>query len=64
MVGLNDNIKEKIWECMKHCLSVETDLLIDRHIDQIILCSIYAVCKMDTQIQITFNKIINQYSLY
>ncbi len=43
----NDTIKEKIWEAAKVCLSAETDLLIDRHVDQLILCGVYAVCKME-----------------
>jgi hypothetical protein len=52
--------KEKIWELMKFCLSTETDLLIDRHMDQILLCATYAVSKM-TDSKITFNTIISKY---
>lgn len=55
-----DTTKEKLWELMKYCLSSETELLIDRHIDQILLCATYAVSKM-TGSKITFNTIISQY---
>ena len=63
----NEGIREKIWEAMKLCLSTETDLLIDRHLDQIILCGIYAVCKMEESKKssqcesYSFNKIITCY---
>eukprot|EP01022_Parablepharisma_sp_SALTPOND_P017379 TRINITY_DN275_c0_g1_i1.p1 TRINITY_DN275_c0_g1~~TRINITY_DN275_c0_g1_i1.p1 ORF type:complete len:831 (+),score=71.55 TRINITY_DN275_c0_g1_i1:7086-9578(+) len=63
----NEVIRERIWEATKLCLSSETDLLIDRHLDQIILCGIYAVCKMEQSNQIpmcdpySFNNIITCY---
>lgn len=65
VLGITDeSTKEKLWELMKYCLSSETDLLIDRHIDQILLCAVYAVSKM-TGSKITFNTIISQYiSIY
>ena len=68
-LNINDeSIKEKIWETMKYCLSSESQLLMGRHIDQLILCSIYAVCKMaHSRHQLppleecTFNRIISAY---
>jgi len=63
----SDVIKERIWEATKLCLSAETDLLIDRHLDHIILCGIYAVCKMEESKKsplcesYSFNKIITCY---
>eukprot|EP01022_Parablepharisma_sp_SALTPOND_P014821 TRINITY_DN205_c0_g3_i3.p1 TRINITY_DN205_c0_g3~~TRINITY_DN205_c0_g3_i3.p1 ORF type:complete len:933 (+),score=77.64 TRINITY_DN205_c0_g3_i3:3512-6310(+) len=60
-LGITDDItKEKLWEVMKHCLSSETDLLIDRHIDQLLLCTLYAVGKMSGA-KFTFNSIISHY---
>eukprot|EP00826_Nyctotherus_ovalis_P044278 TRINITY_DN4771_c0_g2_i1.p1 TRINITY_DN4771_c0_g2~~TRINITY_DN4771_c0_g2_i1.p1 ORF type:complete len:778 (-),score=214.31 TRINITY_DN4771_c0_g2_i1:1581-3914(-) len=53
--------KEKIWEVMKYCLSSETHLLLNRHIDQLLLCAIYAVEKIEGR-NIKFNAIINRYS--
>jgi len=61
VLGIGDeSTKEKLWELMKFCLSAETDLLIDRHMDQILLCATYAISKM-TGSKITFNTIISQY---
>jgi len=31
---------------MKVCLGKETDLLIGRHLDQLIMCTIYGVCRV------------------
>ena len=60
-LGINDDVtKEKLWEVMKHCLSSETELLIDRHIDQLLLCTLYAVGKM-AGAKFTFNNIISHY---
>lgn len=37
MLDLNDSIKEQAWELMKQCLSSETYLMFDRHLDQLVL---------------------------
>jgi retinoblastoma-associated protein len=57
----DESTKEKIWEVIKFCLSSETELLLNRHIDQLLLCSIYAVEKMKGR-NIKFNTIIARYS--
>lgn len=63
----DEALKEKMWEVMKHCLSVETDLMADRDLVQLVLCSIYGVCKMQqsqkssTIEKYTFNAIIKCY---
>jgi len=49
---------------MKKCLSLETFLMFDRHLDQIVLCSIYSVCKIQVSKigrAIKFNDIIKKY---
>ncbi len=43
----NELIKERIWDAAKLLLSTETDLLIGRHIDQLVLCGVYAICRME-----------------
>lgn len=45
LLCLGEDIAEKVWTVMKYILSSETGILIQRHIDQFILCSIYGVCK-------------------
>eukprot|EP00349_Pseudokeronopsis_sp_Brazil_P005506 CAMPEP_0202957916 /NCGR_PEP_ID=MMETSP1396-20130829/2285_1 /ASSEMBLY_ACC=CAM_ASM_000872 /TAXON_ID= /ORGANISM="Pseudokeronopsis sp., Strain Brazil" /LENGTH=203 /DNA_ID=CAMNT_0049675655 /DNA_START=1727 /DNA_END=2338 /DNA_ORIENTATION=- len=62
MLGLREDFKEKIWEVMKAALSVETHLLMNRHLDQIIMCTIYGVCKAMGVQQLTFNSIIGKYN--
>ena len=57
----DDQVKENIWEAMKHCLSVEPELFINRHIDQLLLCTIYAICKMMIPNKYSFNSIISHY---
>jgi hypothetical protein len=47
---------------MKSLLSAETELFIRRHLDQLIMCTIYGVCKVHQGIDMTFNNIINKYS--
>jgi len=45
LLKLDEKIAEQIWSTMKYILSSETSLLIDRHLSQLILCTIYGVCK-------------------
>lgn len=51
----------QVWSAVKECLSSQLHLLKDRHLDQIILCSIYGVCKVNKLNNVTFNRIIEQY---
>jgi transcription initiation factor TFIIIB Brf1 subunit/transcription initiation factor TFIIB len=60
-LNLIDSIKEEIWEAMKQVLSNQTEILINRHMDQIIVCTIYGVCKAK-QLHITFNSLIARYT--
>ena len=45
-IGITDEISEIIWCVVKVLLSQETDLLVNRHLDQLIMCSIYGVCRI------------------
>ncbi len=47
---------------MKILLSTEPQLMVNRHLDQLVMCTIYYVCKVQTELQITFNNIISKYS--
>ena len=60
-LGLQEINKEHIWTSMKHVLSEKTEMLTNRHLDQLILCTIYGVCKTQ-QLSISFNNIITVYS--
>jgi retinoblastoma-associated protein len=60
-LNANEDIIERIWLIMKIQLSTEPQLLIDRHLDQLVMCTIYGVCKVQPSLSITFNNIINVY---
>lgn len=62
----SETTKERIWDATKLCLSSEIDLLVNRHLDHIILCGVYAVSKMEqsknpTTSSYSFNQIITCY---
>jgi hypothetical protein len=50
---LDDKLCEQIFSTVKYTIVYETDLLHNRHLDQMILCSFYAVCKT-SQVNIKF----------
>eukprot|EP01016_Furgasonia_blochmanni_P057116 TRINITY_DN9860_c0_g1_i21.p1 TRINITY_DN9860_c0_g1~~TRINITY_DN9860_c0_g1_i21.p1 ORF type:complete len:630 (+),score=144.61 TRINITY_DN9860_c0_g1_i21:99-1892(+) len=56
----NDNLLEKVWFVFKYILRNETDLLINHHIDQIIVCCLFSVAKA-AGIQKPFVKILETY---
>lgn len=39
-------LKRKIFTCFEHCIIENTDLMKDRHLDQILMCAVYVVCKV------------------
>jgi retinoblastoma-like protein 1 len=45
-IGVTDEISEVIWCVVKALLSQETDLMVNRHMDQLIMCSIYGICRI------------------
>ena len=56
---LDENLSELVWKVMNHITSNQTQILVDRHIDQLIFCSVYAVCKIN-QKQISFKEILQK----
>ena len=39
-------IQEIIWNVIKSMLSCEPQILVNRHLDQLVMCAIYSVCKI------------------
>ncbi|CAB1339207.1 unnamed protein product [Coregonus sp. 'balchen'] len=39
-------LRLKIWTCVEHSLVHCTDLMLDRHLDQILMCAIYVMAKV------------------
>lgn len=48
-LGVNDGTAEMIWSVLQVLLSQETDLLIGRHLDQLIMCTIYGMLRVHHQ---------------
>uniref|UniRef100_A0A7N6BFZ3 Retinoblastoma-like 1 (p107) n=1 Tax=Anabas testudineus TaxID=64144 RepID=A0A7N6BFZ3_ANATE len=45
-LDISSELRGKIWTCFEHCLVQCTDLMKDRHLDQLLLCSIYIISKI------------------
>uniref|UniRef100_A0ACD5ZNH7 Uncharacterized protein n=1 Tax=Avena sativa TaxID=4498 RepID=A0ACD5ZNH7_AVESA len=57
---LSQQIVERVYSLVQQIISQQTALFFNRHIDQIILCSIYGVAKI-SQLALTFKEIIFSY---
>jgi len=57
---LKEKVVEQVWNIIKYVLASETTLLIDRHIDQLILSTVYGVCKILHE-PYKFQEIITKY---
>ncbi|XP_062907202.1 retinoblastoma-associated protein isoform X5 [Mobula hypostoma] len=49
-----------IWTLFQHALANEHELMKDRHLDQIMMCSMYAICKVKN-IDLRFKTIVTAY---
>ena len=58
-LDIDQGIQEKIWSTFKYFLSEKTENIIGRHLDQIITCSVYSVCKNEKLNEISFKKIFD-----
>ncbi|XP_038069969.1 retinoblastoma-like protein 1 isoform X2 [Patiria miniata] len=45
-LNLTDDLRRKTWTCIEHSLTKHVDLMKDRHLDQLIMCAIYLMCKV------------------
>jgi hypothetical protein len=45
-------LKRKIWTCFEHSIIHHIYLMQDRHLDQILMCSVYVTCKVHYKSQI------------
>ncbi|GAQ86653.1 retinoblastoma-related protein [Klebsormidium nitens] len=59
-LGLKRGVGEAVYALLQHCLAAETHLFFLRHIDQLLLCAIYGVCKV-CKVDVTFKDIIACY---
>jgi len=42
----NEELMRKIWTCFEHVIIEHTDMMRDRHLDQILMCTIYIICRV------------------
>lgn len=57
---LNQHVRETVYCFVQQILSQRTALFFNRHIDQIILCSLYGVAKI-SKLDLTFKEIVYNY---
>ena len=58
-LGLSEAVKEEIWAAFKYLLSEKTELLENRHVDHMVICTIYGVCKIHSVV--TFKVLVEKY---
>ena len=59
-IGVNLKFGEKVWELVKHIILQRRDLLNKRYIDQIVMSSLYGICKV-INAKVKFQDIIKKY---
>lgn len=59
--GLDATVQEEIWAAVKYFLSEKTENLINRHIDQMLICTIHGVCRNHRMNEINFSSLMNNY---
>lgn len=46
-LSINDeDLRRKIWTCFEDSVRNHTELLRDRHLDQLLMCAVYSICKV------------------
>uniref|UniRef100_A0A673LMB6 Retinoblastoma-like protein 1 n=1 Tax=Sinocyclocheilus rhinocerous TaxID=307959 RepID=A0A673LMB6_9TELE len=59
-LDISSELRGKIWTCFEHSLLHFTDLMKDRHLDQLLLCAVYIISKI-TKEEHTFQDIMKCY---
>lgn len=55
-----DELRLKIWTCFEYSLIHCTDLMVDRHLDQLLLCALYIMPRI-TGFELPFKRILSSY---
>lgn len=58
--GLDEDSNEvkKVWSAFENCIVLSTELLLNRHLDQILLSAIYLVGKVSSQLNANVHSLI------
>ncbi|XP_051884343.1 retinoblastoma-like protein 2 isoform X1 [Pristis pectinata] len=59
-LDISDNLRRKIWTCFEYSLVNCTDLMADRHLDQLLMCAVYIMAKV-TKEDRSFQNILRNY---
>ncbi|XP_059054935.1 retinoblastoma-like protein 2 [Achroia grisella] len=61
----DEELKRKIWTCLEYSIMHQTQVLKDRHLDQLLLCAVYVICKVSNtqsnRVERTFADIMRLY---
>ncbi|XP_071509301.1 retinoblastoma-associated protein-like [Diadema antillarum] len=59
-LGIREDLEKSMWTCVEHCITNKPWLLRGRHLDQIIMCCIFGVCKV-SDLELKFKRIVDMY---
>lgn len=45
-LDISAELRRKIWTCFEYSLVYCTDLMMDRHLDQLLMCAVYIMSKV------------------
>ncbi|CAK9831739.1 Retinoblastoma-like protein 1 [Anthophora retusa] len=60
---IDTDLKKKIWTIFEYSVKERTELMKDRHLDQILMCAIYVICKLAKMEKNSFTEIMRCYRL-
>ena len=56
----DEDLRSKMWTCFEHALTQCSDLMCDRHLDQLLMCAVYIMAKV-TERPLNFQDIMRCY---
>ena len=60
ILSVSGSLQHKMWTCLQHVICRRPELMRDRHVDQMIMCSIYAMCRVSDR-DIKFKTLVQTY---
>lgn len=57
------DLQKKIWTIFEYSIKERTELMKDRHLDQILMCAVYVICKLVKMEKNSFTEIMRCYRL-
>ncbi|XP_039208331.1 retinoblastoma-like protein 2 isoform X1 [Crotalus tigris] len=61
-LDISDELRKKIWTCFEFSLVQCAELMMDRHLDQLLMCAIYVIAKV-TKEDTSFQNIMRHYRM-